>query len=103
MLFNRKERAVPSNAVYIGRPGPWGNPFSIGKDGDRLTVISKYREWLQAQPALIERMKTELSGRPLVCWCYPLPCHGEVILDALSGTSTFCATTQEAPTQGRLF
>jgi hypothetical protein len=28
--------------VYIGRPGPWGNPFRIGRDGDRATVLWRY-------------------------------------------------------------
>ncbi len=28
--------------VYIGRPGKWGNPFEIGKDGNRAEVIEKY-------------------------------------------------------------
>ncbi len=32
--------------VYIGRPGPWGNPFVIGRDGTREQVIAKYRTWL---------------------------------------------------------
>jgi hypothetical protein len=22
----------------------------------------------------------ELAGRDLVCWCAPLPCHGDVLL-----------------------
>lgn len=32
--------------VYCGRPTRWGNPFAIGKDGDRAEVIRKYKEWL---------------------------------------------------------
>lgn len=28
--------------VYIGRGSPWGNPFVIGKDGDRKECIDKY-------------------------------------------------------------
>jgi hypothetical protein len=34
--------------VYIGRPGKWGNPFVIGKDGTRAEVIAKYEAWLSA-------------------------------------------------------
>ena len=40
--------------VYIGRPGPWGNPFEIGKAGTRKEVINKYREWIVQQPELME-------------------------------------------------
>jgi hypothetical protein len=28
--------------VYIGRGSPLGNPYIIGKDGDRAEVIKKY-------------------------------------------------------------
>lgn len=28
--------------VYIGRPGPFGNPYEIGKDGARTEVIRKF-------------------------------------------------------------
>ena len=34
--------------VYIGRPGPWGNPFEIGTDGTREEVIAKYEEWIKS-------------------------------------------------------
>lgn len=30
--------------VKICRFGQWGNPFRIGRDGDRNEVIEKYRE-----------------------------------------------------------
>lgn len=33
--------------IYIGRPGKWGNPFTIGKDGTREEVIVKYEEWIR--------------------------------------------------------
>ena len=29
--------------IYIGRPSRWGNPYKIGPDGDRDTVIEKYK------------------------------------------------------------
>ena len=32
-----------SNDVYIGRGSKWGNPYVIGKDGNRDEVIEKYR------------------------------------------------------------
>jgi hypothetical protein len=65
--------------IYIGRPTKWGNPYSIGRDGDRLTVITKYRTWLYKQPELMAEVKTELKGKILGCWCAPLQCHGEVL------------------------
>lgn len=68
--------------VYIGRPGKWGNPFIIGKDGNRWEVIEKYRRWIQTQPLLLESL-SELSGKILGCHCSPLACHGDVLLDLL--------------------
>jgi hypothetical protein len=35
-----------SDRVYVGRPGKWGNPFVIGRDGSRDEVIAKYRAWI---------------------------------------------------------
>jgi hypothetical protein len=82
--------------VYIGRPGPWGNPFILGRDGDRQQVIEKYRAWLLAQPELVARAQRELVGKVLGCWCAPLTCHGDV-LAAISGDAPTSAET--APPQ----
>ena len=65
--------------VYIGRPSKWGNPFEIGKDGDRETVIRKYREWVVTQPNLMAALP-ELRGKVLGCWCAPKACHGDVLV-----------------------
>ena len=32
--------------VYVGRPSPLGNPYAIGRDGDRAAVVARYRRWL---------------------------------------------------------
>ncbi len=73
-----------SNCVYIGRDYDgfkdegWGNPFHIGKDGNRKEVLRKYREWVVKQPALLARLH-ELDGKILGCWCKPYLCHGDVL------------------------
>ena len=64
--------------VYIGRPSKWGNPFIIGKDGDRLDVIRKYADWIMKQPYLLSCLP-ELKGKVLGCWCAPGRCHGDVL------------------------
>jgi hypothetical protein len=64
--------------VYIGRPSKWGNPFTIGRDGDRDEVIEKYEDWLQTQPQLLAALP-ELQGKTLGCWCAPQACHGDVL------------------------
>ena len=67
--------------VYIGRPSDWGNPFVIGKDGDRADVIEKYRRWIMRQPDLLARAKKELRGQRIACWCKPEACHGDVLAE----------------------
>lgn len=68
--------------VKITRGTDWGNPFVIGEDGDRETVIAKYRKYLEMKDGLKHRLKSgELSGKLLVCWCCPDGCHGDVLIE----------------------
>lgn len=82
-------KKVPDGAIYVGRPSPWGNPFSF-KPGTRVTYtnsriesIDKFREYaktrLNEEPDWLE----PLRGKDLVCWCAPLPCHADVLLELL--------------------
>jgi hypothetical protein len=59
----------------------------IGRHGTRDDVIAKHREWLLAQPALIEAAKRELAGHDLVCFCAPKKCHGDVLLEVANARS----------------
>lgn len=79
---------------YIGRGSPLGNPFIIGKDGSREQVIAKYRVWLNEQimrknPVVLDELNRlgnkaiDEKGLALQCFCYPKPCHGEVIKEKL--------------------
>lgn len=77
--------------VYVGRGrgSVLGNPYKIGKDGDRDEVIRKYRVWLwkeylkegevtKAIDALVQAY-IEDGQLLLGCWCAPEPCHADVI------------------------
>lgn len=80
--------------VYIGRPSIWGNPFTIGIDGDRKEVIRKHKEWLQTgnsfgnvlaterkRQAVLARIK-ELRLKTLGCWCNEgEECHGDYLVE----------------------
>lgn len=68
--------------IYIGRGSKWGNPFVIGKDGNREEVIEKYRKWIKTQPKLLKALP-ELKGKVLGCWCFPKACHGDVLLELI--------------------
>lgn len=69
------------------RPSKWGNPFVIGRDGDRETVIRKFEAWFKNQDALLADLN-ELRDRGLICCCHPQACHGDVISIVLAMTPT---------------
>lgn len=120
-------RGMPANKQRNGgrwlryiarRVGAWdssplGNPFKIGRDGDRATVIEKYRTWLRGEVARGEQHAAGAGvapsqayneirniardvehGEPLAlgCWCYPDECHGDVVADAVAYV---CLQTRE--------
>ena len=78
-VLNKRRSGIPADAIYIGRGIKWGNPFRIGPDGDRATVIATYERWLRDQFDLL-RALDELRGHHLVCFCAPLACHGDLLL-----------------------
>jgi hypothetical protein len=65
--------------IYIGRGTKWGNPFEIGKDGDRDEVIRLYEIYIRNNPNLIKDL-WELKGKVLGCSCKPNKCHGDVLV-----------------------
>lgn len=75
-----------SGYVYIGRPSVWGNPYKIGEDGTREQVIDLYRSYitrlLSREPHLKQELE-QLRGEILGCYCKPLPCHGDVLVELL--------------------
>ena len=89
---------MPEDAVYVGRPTRWGNPFSVGKSApdpasgeqievrDRAHAVVLYRAWLPKHLAENPNLLELLEGKDLVCWC-PLdgPCHADALLERASG------------------
>jgi hypothetical protein len=73
----------PENAVYVGRPTKWGNPFKVKEFGLEES-LKKYRDWLEERLIEDPDFLEPLRGKDLACWC-PLnqPCHADVILEML--------------------
>ena len=77
--------------INIMRPSLLGNPYEVGKDGDREDVVAKFRTHLATaydfDPKVREVIQLleqclELGiDVDLVCCCKPKPCHGDVIVD----------------------
>lgn len=97
-VWNKRDGRTPADAVYIGRPSKWGNPFShqnsvlgVTKVKSREDAIHYYREWLLTTAeghALMEAARRELRGKHLVCWCKPEACHGDLLLDIANDYAT---------------
>lgn len=110
-VLNKYHGNIPTDAVWIMRgKGAWGNPFEIGKDGDREAVIAKYEKWLLAQPQLIAKAQKELRGKDLVCCCTPKHCHGHILIKIANTDLTPTPLTaqpslvreQHAPVPGKI-
>ncbi len=78
--------------LYIGRSmihyvhgavgSKWANPFKTSKYG-RMGCIEKYEEYLRNNKELMSCIG-ELEGKTLGCWCYPEPCHGDILIKCLT-------------------
>lgn len=88
--------AEPAPAVAIGRPSPLGNPFKMSKATGCEEMVAYYAAWLDAQRAQpdsavarglarLRLIPEECGELTLVCWCAPLPCHGDAIRERLLG------------------
>lgn len=100
---------MPEGAVYVGRPTVWGNPYRVERINRATWDVLHDREVLSTWPTqemaradavmrlvrLFEhdqdpwgkdRVRTELAGMDLACWC-PLdqPCHADVLLELANG------------------
>lgn len=90
MVLNKHKHGIPDGAIYIGRGSKWGNPFIMGKDGNRDDVCNKYTAFLHTQldngSVTIEELAS-LKGKQLVCFCAPLRCHGDTLIEAADWAS----------------
>ncbi|MDO4243505.1 MAG: DUF4326 domain-containing protein [Actinomyces sp.] len=95
---------MPESAVYVGRPGQWGNPYRAARAGStewvvehRGHVVKTFASGREARAYAVESLAADLvagrapwtlgevrerlTGRDLACWC-PLdfPCHADLLL-----------------------
>lgn len=99
---------MPSDAVYVGRPSKWGNPFSVDNfidcpgDEAHLRSVQEFRTFLnedwdsdeeeqwamEFQSKLVARFDwmrehiRELRGKRLACGCsLSEACHADVLAE----------------------
>lgn len=72
---------MPENAVYVGRPTKWGNPFNLAEYGENVAMLNYRLHLLRMVTAMLLDLK-QLKGKDLACWC-PLnkPCHADILLE----------------------
>ena len=88
-VLNKHIDKIPPGAVYVGRPSKWGNPYNIGHPSPppflgmitREMAITLYEAYLHFHQDLVEDARRELHNKDLVCWCAPLPCHADILLE----------------------
>lgn len=74
-VINKRDNWSCRSFVWVDRQGPWGNPFKIGRDGERHDVLLEHEKAARENPAFVMEL-WRLKDKTLACWCEPLPCHG---------------------------
>ena len=69
----------------IDRNSQWGNPYELGKDGDRETVCDSHKYYFKKKLSLHQQLM-DIKGKVLGCWCYPEKCHGDYLKKLADGT-----------------
>ncbi len=101
-VWNKRDtNNIPKDAVYVGRPTIWGNAYSHKSGTLAQHKVATVEEAVQSferylldnikiTPAVLERLRTELGGKDLVCWCAPFGgidfdderqiCHAQILM-----------------------
>lgn len=80
------KQTVPNllETVYVGRPSEFGNPFHVGlyKGFNRDDAVRAFRQYVEDHIHLKNKIKKELKGKNLSCWCaMHLSCHADILLE----------------------
>lgn len=78
---------LPPHCVLIDRTTVFGNPFRIGQHGNRDQVIARFERYFERRikhDVKFRKAVKKLEGMTLLCWCYPLKCHGDILAEYLN-------------------
>ena len=88
---------MPPNTVYVGRGSRWGNPFRVGMVGipDSAAAVSAFKRIINRSEHdqyfvfTQSRIRADLAGKNLACWCPPdSPCHADILLEIANAEGT---------------
>jgi hypothetical protein len=74
---------MPPGARYVGRPGPFGNQFTVADHGPE-GAVERHREWFHEpeQAWFRAHVRRHLRGLDLACWCpADQACHATALLE----------------------
>lgn len=82
---------LPKDAIYVGRPTKWGNPYHLPgalTDNEARVIKGLFAVYVEQHPEFRALIRAELRGKDLACFC-PLtsPCHADVLLEVANGNS----------------
>ena len=77
---------IKTHDIKIFRPSIWGNPYSE-KEGTlakfkvetRDDALTKFEEMVRSDPEMMAKIKTDLKGKVLGCFCKGSRCHGHLL------------------------
>jgi hypothetical protein len=97
MIYVRNRLSYNGVGIYVGRPSPLGNPYSHRRDtiakfkvATREDAIDRYEDYLRTAIKTDGEVRTAFDAIvaaarkgdvTLICWCAPLPCHADVIVE----------------------
>ena len=101
-VYNQRIDLYPKEGINIDRGTALGNPFShIPNKGmfpvdSREDAVFAYENWIRlklenkvepyfSQFLKLKRIYEDTGELHLVCWCKPLPCHGDIISKIIDG------------------
>lgn len=103
LISIKKYSSYSGEGEYIGRynyyygleASPLKNPYSGQNNYDsKLNLISRFKKFLKdltedspqwKEIRRLQKLYQDKGELTLLCWCDPLPCHGEVIKSAILG------------------
>ena len=86
------------DAVYIGSPSAFANPYSQDEGYTIDEALALFREYALNRAARDPNWLTPLREKNLSCWCSEgAPCHGDVLLEFVNKTSDEMAEELSRP------
>lgn len=100
----KKGWKMPDDAVYVGRPSNWGNPFSTAAEFrtllEAIIGVSGQSEFHKTELASFSRVYwmaqhvESLRGKKLACWCgLDHECHADVLAEFANRKQGLIMTT----------